>query len=326
MAGFLLRRSINHLVLIVVAASLAYLLAAACLDPRSNYLNRTPRPPEPVVDAQLDQYNLNDKTPLFQRYLTWASGVLRGDFGRTWNGEAVGEDLARRIGVTLRLVLLGAVLGSVAGVLAGAYAAVRRHGLFDRLTSLASYVVLAVPTVVLANLLIIAAVWINDRTGSRFLMVSGEATPGLAGGPAAHAVDRIRHLILPTAALSLGLIALYSRYQRTLMLDVLGSDFIRTALAKGLRRRSALLRHGLRTAVIPMATYFAFTFGSLLAGAAFTEKIFGWHGVGEWIVTGIGNQDINIVAAITVLSAVMILLAGLLSDVIYAALDPRVRS
>jgi peptide/nickel transport system permease protein len=325
MAAFLLRRLTNYAILIVVATSLSYLLAAAALDPRSNYMERNPRPPEAVVDAQLGQYNLNDRTPLFQRYLTWAGGVLRGDFGRTWNGDSVGADLARRAGVTLRLITIGLVFGSVTGVLTGAYAAVRQYGWFDRSAAMASFVVLAVPVVVLANMLIIGAVWLNELVGGQIFLVSGEATPGLQGGAGVLLADRARHLILPTISLSLGLIAVYSRYQRNMMLDVLGSDFVRTAMAKGLTRRAALIKHALRTALIPAVTYFAFTFGTLLVGTTFTEKIFGWHGLGERLVDSIFTNDVNAVAAISCVAAVSVLLASLAADLMHAVLDPRVR-
>jgi peptide/nickel transport system permease protein len=106
---------------------------------------------------------------------------------------------------------------------------------------------------------------------------------------------------------------------------VLSEDFIRTARAKGLTRRRALFKHGLRTALIPMATLFAYGISGLVVGAVFVERIFGWHGVGEWVVQGISTQDTNVVVAITVFTGAALLLAGLLSDVIYAALDPRVR-
>jgi peptide/nickel transport system permease protein len=109
------------------------------------------------------------------------------------------------------------------------------------------------------------------------------------------------------------------------MLDVLGQDFVRTAQAKGLRRRGALLRHALRTALIPAVTYFIYNFGILIVGATFTEKIFGWHGMGEWFVDSVTRQDTNAVAAVTCFAAIMILLAGLISDVAYAMLDPRIR-
>jgi peptide/nickel transport system permease protein len=325
MAGFLVRRLLNYLVLIIVATSLAYMLAASALNPRSNYEGRNPPIPPAVIDARLTELNLNDETPLFQRYLTWAGGLLRGDFGKTVTGGSVNDDLARRIGVTLRLITTGLIVGSVTGVLIGAYAAVKQYGVFDRLSTAVSFVVLAVPTVVLANILIIAVIWFNDAVGTQVFLVSGEATPGLQGGFLTQLVDRLQHLILPTTSLSLGLIAVYSRYQRNMMLDVLGADFIRTAMAKGLRRRTALTRHALRTALIPAVTYFAFTFGSLLVGTTFTEKIFGWHGMGEQLVNSISTNDVNTVAAISCFAALAVLLASLASDVFHAVLDPRVR-
>ncbi|WP_371784133.1 ABC transporter permease [Streptosporangium subroseum] len=325
MAGFLVRRLLNYLVLIIVATSLAYMLAASALNPRSNYEGRNPPIPPAVIDARLTELNLNDETPLFQRYLTWAGSLLHGDFGKTVTGGSVNDDLARRIGVTLRLITTGLIIGSVTGVLIGAYAAVKQYGVFDRLSTAVSFVVLAVPTVVLANILIIAVIWFNDAVGTQVFLVSGEATPGLEGGFLTQLVDRLQHLILPTISLSLGLIAVYSRYQRNMMLDVLGADFIRTAMAKGLRRRTALTRHALRTALIPAVTYFAFTFGSLLVGTTFTEKIFGWHGMGEQLVNSISTNDVNTVAAISCFAALAVLLASLASDVFHAVLDPRVR-
>lgn len=325
MAGYLIRRLVNYLVLIIVATSLAYLLAASALDPRANYLGRNPPLPPAVIDARLNELNLNDNVPLFQRYLTWAGGVIHGDFGKTVSGGSVNEDLARRIGVSARLVTLGLIFGSIAGVAVGAYAAVKQYGFFDRLSTLASFFVLAIPVVVLANMLIIVATWFNNQIGATVVYVSSEFSDGLEGGFFTHLIDRIQHLILPTISLSLGLIAFYSRYQRNMMLDVLGADFIRTAMAKGLSRRAALTKHALRTALIPAVTYFAFGFGAVLTGATFTEKIFNWHGVGEQLVNSIFNNDVNTVAAISCLAAFAVLLASLAADVLHAMLDPRVR-
>ncbi|MFG2077588.1 peptide/nickel transport system permease protein [Nonomuraea maritima] len=327
MAGFLARRLLSYAVLVSVAASLAYLLAATALDPRSNYADRTPKPPPAVVDAQLTALNLNDKTPLLQRYATWAGGVLHGDFGKTVTGAPVNEDLKRRMGVTFRLVIVGLICGSLLGVLVGALAAVRQYGWFDRLTTGLSFLVLAVPVVVLANVLILVATWANENVFGRYVfLVSGEYSDGLTTGFLGHLVDRLQHLILPTISLSVGLIAVFSRYQRNMMLDVLDADFVRTARAKGLSRRRALTRHALRTALIPVVTYFAFTFGALLTGATFTEKIFGWHGLGEQLINSIFSNDVNTVAAISLLAAVAVLAASFASDLLHAALDPRVRA
>jgi peptide/nickel transport system permease protein len=157
------------------------------------------------------------------------------------------------------------------------------------------------------------------------LFNTGEITPGLETWSWDGLTNRAAHLVLPSLVLILGGLAFYSRYQRNSMLDVLGSDFLRTAQAKGLRRWRALTKHGLRTALIPMATFFAYQFALLFVGATFTEKIFGWHGMGEWLVDSVTKNDINATAAVTLFVAVLVLLAGLIADFAYAALDPRVR-
>ncbi|WP_119729436.1 ABC transporter permease [Thermomonospora amylolytica] len=322
MAGFLIRRLANHAVLVMLAASLAYLLAAATLAPRAAFAGQHPPPPAAVIDAELTRLNLNDRTPLPQRYATWAGGVLRGDLGRTLNGEPVAPELWNRALVSLRLLAVGTVLGAVLGVLAGAYAAVRQYRPADRLITVGSFAVLSTPVFVLAVLLQLGAERINEITGVRIFEWVGEYTPGAREGMA----GRLQHLVLPTLTIVLVQAAVFSRYQRHLMLDVLNADFVRTAMARGLTRRRALLRHGLRTALVPATTYFAYTFGFVLLGAMFTEKIFGWHGMGEWLIDSVHRGDVNAVAAITLLAAVLVLLAGLAADTAHAVLDPRVRT
>ncbi len=157
------------------------------------------------------------------------------------------------------------------------------------------------------------------------LLFVGETTPNFEGSWFEHFWDRLQHLIVPTLTIALGQIAYYSRYQRSSMLDVLGSDFLRTAQAKGLTRRQALFKHGLRTALIPMATLFAFGFGLLVVGGTFTETIFNWFGMGDWLIDGISTQDTNVTATVTLFVAVCVLFSGWLADVLYAALDPRIR-
>ncbi|SEH70161.1 peptide/nickel transport system permease protein [Mycolicibacterium rutilum] len=323
MTRFLARRLANYLVLLALASFLVFLLASWQFNPLETLESRNPRPPQAVIDAKRVELGLDQ--PVLQQYAHWAAGAVRGDFGVTIGGQPVSEELWRRVGVSLRLLVIGSVVGTVIGVVAGAWGAIRQYRLSDRVVTVLSLLVISTPTFVLANLFILAALGVNNVVGVRLFEYTGETSPDAIGGAWNQFVDRVQHLVLPSMTLALGSIAIYSRYQRNAMLDVLGQDFIRTARAKGLTRRQALFKHGLRTALIPMATLFAYSVAGLVTGAVFTEKIFGWHGVGEWIITGIGSQDINIVAAITVLSAVMILLAGLLSDVVYAALDPRVR-
>jgi peptide/nickel transport system permease protein len=324
---FLARRLLNYIVLLALASFLTFTLTSLTFSPLNSLLQRNPRPPQAVIDAKAAELDLDKPIPL--RYGHWVSGAVRGDFGTTVNGQPVSAELGRRIGVSLRLLVIGSVLGTVIGVVVGAWGAIRQYRLSDRVITLLSLLVISTPTFVIANLLILGALRVNSVLGLQIFEYTGETSPD-SGGPGPpmfidQFVDRLQHLVLPTFTLALTAIAGYSRYQRNAMLDVLGQDFIRTARAKGLTRRQALFKHGLRTALIPMATLFAYGVSGLVTGAVFVEKIFGWHGMGEWVVQGIATQDTNIVAAITVFSGSVILLAGLLSDVIYAALDPRVR-
>jgi peptide/nickel transport system permease protein len=325
MAKFLARRMANYVILVAVATSAAYMLASVSLKPRANFEGRNPPPPPAAVDARLTELNINDKTPVLERYKNWVSGLAHGDFGKTWQGDSVNAEMGRRIGVSLRLLLIATIFGGLLGVLAGAWGAVRQYQFSDHAVTMLSFVILSIPVFVLAVVLEIAAVGVNNAFGTKIFEYTGEFTPGLEGGFWTHALDRLQHLILPSLTLILGEIAIFSRYQRSAMLDVLGQDFVRTAQAKGLKRRTALTRHALRTALIPAVTYFTFNFGILIVGATFTEKIFGWHGMGEWLVDSVTTNDINSVAAVTCFAAVMILLAGLASDIAYAFLDPRIR-
>ena len=329
MLRFLLRRLAYLLVLVVVATTSAYVLAATQLNPRSRYEGRNPPPPEEVVDLALDALNMNDKRPLSERFSRWAGGVLRGDLGRTVDDLPVNDELERRMWVSLRLLLIGAVVGTVLGVAAGAQGAVRQYRWDDRLLALFSFVILSTPVVVLAVMLKNAGITLNNTLGFtgdvKLLYTVGEITPGIDQWSWDGLVDRLKHLVLPSLGLIAGSVAFYSRYQRNAMLDVLGSDFLRTARAKGLRRGRALVTHGLRTALIPMATFFAYQFALLFVGATFTEKIYGWHGMGEFFVDSVIKNDVNAVAGVTLFVGVLVLIAGFLSDLAYAALDPRVR-
>ncbi|WP_330184053.1 ABC transporter permease [Nocardia sp. NBC_01503] len=323
MAGFLLRRALNYVVLLVLASFLVFTVASLTFTPLDYLEQRNPRPPQSVIDAKRAELHLDDPIP--QRYLAWAGDVVHGDFGKTLAGQPVSQELPRRIGVSLRLLIIGSLVGTVLGVLIGAANAIRQYKFSDYLSTVISLLLLSTPVFLLATLLKYGALEINLSTGKQIFLYTGETSATQVHGLWNQIVDRAQHLVIPTLGLALGAMAGYSRYQRNAMLDVLGSDFIRTARAKGLTRSRALYKHGLRTALIPMATLFAYSFGGLITGATFTEKIFGWHGVGEWLVDAINAQDINIVLTVTVFAGLVVLLSGLLSDVVYAFLDPRVR-
>ncbi|WP_040832773.1 ABC transporter permease [Nocardia brevicatena] len=323
MTGFLLRRALNYVVLLLLASFLTFSLASLTFRPLDSLEQRNPRPPQSVIDAKAEELHLNEPIP--QRYLTWVRGVTHGDFGTTLSGQPVSEELPRRVGVSLRLLIIGSIVGTVLGVLIGAAGAIRQYRFSDYFTTVVSLLILSTPVFLLATVLKYGALEINFLTGQQIFLYTGETSAHRIEGAGAQLLDRLQHLVLPTLTLALGGMAGYSRYQRNAMLDVLQSDFIRTARAKGLTRGKALYRHGLRTALIPMATLFAYSLGGLITGATFTEKIFGWHGVGEWLVDSINAQDVYVVVTVTAFAGLVILVSGLLSDIVYAILDPRVR-
>ena len=135
----------------------------------------------------------------------------------------------------------------------------------------------------------------------------------------------IGHLILPTVVLAMSSYASWSRFQRSSMLDVLNSDYLRLAKAKGLSRRKVMVRHGLRTALIPLTTQVTLDVAAILGGAVLTETVFGWQGMGSMLINGINNQDTNVILAWLVVSAIIVIAFNLIADLLYAVLDPRIR-
>jgi glutathione transport system permease protein len=326
MARFMLRRLVNYLVLTFLATSIAYFLAAATMNPEANYLGRHPRPSLASVDLTLSHYDLNPHTPIIVRYARWAEGILlHGDLGRTWDGASINSEVAQRSLISLRLLLAGSIIGTAAGVALGAWNAVRQYRVSDQVSTFLSFLVNSMTVIVIAVILEQLAIWLNQAAGTNIINYTGDSTPGVHLDLWHGFLDDVSHQVVPTVALILMTVAVVGRYQRSVMLDVLGSDFVLAARAKGLRRRTALTRHALRCALIPSATLFAYTMITLFTGATLMEIIFGWHGMGEWAVITIQENDINAIAAIACFTSVLVLLAGLVSDLFIALLDPRVR-
>lgn len=330
MAKFLLRRVVYLVILVVVATIFAYLLAATQLNPRAKYENRNPPLSKASIAAQLNHLNMNPDTPLLTRFGHWADGVAHGDLGLTVDGDSVGHQIGVRMWVSLRLVLIGSIIGAIVGCALGAYGAVKQYRLVDHVITVWSFIVLSMPTVVICVLVYILGTDINNafgrtQNGTQIFYGVGEYSPGKGGWSFSDIVDRAQHMFLPTLVLVIAGAAFYSRYQRSAMLDVLGSDFLRTARAKGLRRTQALIKHGLRTALIPLTTFFTYSLVLLFIGSLFVERVFTWNGMGQYLVDAITKQDVNSTAGTTLFVAVLVLIAGFLSDVAYAALDPRVR-
>ncbi|MCI3927968.1 ABC transporter permease [Streptomyces sp. AN091965] len=319
------RRLTATLFLVLVAVACTYLLAALSLDPRSTYVDRNPPPSPAEVEAVLDAYNLNPDTPVVERFARWVQGAARGDLGRTVSGAPVSPEFLRRAATSARLVLVATVIGSAGGILLGSWSASRRGRRSGRALTVAAFTVLATPVFVLALALQLWARNINDLVGSTVFEYTGEYAPGTTG-TWDRLVSRAQHAVLPVTTLIAFQVALFSLYQRQTMLDVVHEDFVRTARAKGLSRRTALRRHALPVAVLPLLPLLTYNAVLTFTGAVFIEKIFGWHGMGEWLVDSVLAQDVNVVAAVGLFTAVLVLLAGLVADVLHLALDPRSRT
>ncbi|MFT3831964.1 MAG: ABC transporter permease [Micropruina sp.] len=318
-----LARVVGRVWLCILATSLVYLLAGLSFDPLAELRQVHPPVPPEVLAARAEQLGLG--LPLAMRLLHWWQVVATGDLGITVDGQPVSDELGRRLGTTLRLFLPGGILAVTLGVGLGVWSAARNRSVGDAALTGFSLLLLALPVFVLGTVLKILWLPVNLAAGVQLLPFSGESTPGVAltGWPAV--LDQARHLVLPTLAIMLPQLAFYSRYQRAAMLDVLDSEFLRTARAKGHTRWGAIGRHGVRMALIPMTALIAFSFGLHLAGGVFTERIFGWHGLGDWLLLGISAQDANVVAASALLLSAMVAVAGVAADLLLAGLDPRTR-
>lgn len=326
MTLYVLRRFLNYAVLSLLATCLAYVLGSALLRPQDRFYGMNPRPPQESIIASLDALGANPDVPILVRLWNWLVNLFtKFSLGTTIGGQDVMTEIATRAGTSLRLLLIGSLIGAIVGVLIGVWGAVRQYRAPDQVTTYASYLVFATPTFVIGVLLMIGATNLNNAAGTQLIRFTGEYTAGVEGFWPIIA-DRAVHLLLPTLALVLISAASYSRYQRSMMLDVLGADYIRTARAKGLPRTQALFRHGVRIALIPMSTFFAYSFGTLIAGSTMLEIVFSWRGMGQFQLNAVTQQDINAVAGSTLFVAVLVLLSSTLSEVLYAALDPRVRS
>ncbi|WP_100811419.1 MULTISPECIES: ABC transporter permease [unclassified Microbacterium] len=327
MTLYVVRRFIHYAILSLIATCLAYILASVLLKPADRFYGMNPRPPQASIDASLDAMGVNPDVPVLVRLWNWLVNLFtQFSLGETVGGAQVTAEIAARSGASLRLLLIGSILGAIVGVLLGVWGAVRQYRASDQIVTYSSYIVFATPTFVIGVLLMIAATSFNNALGTQVIRFTGEYTAGISGGWWDIALDRAIHLLLPTIALVLISASSYSRYQRSVMLDVLGADYIRTARAKGLPRSKALVRHGVRIALIPMSTFFAYSFGTLIAGSAMLEIVFSWRGMGQFQLNAVTQNDINAVAGSTLFVAVLVLLSSTLSEVLYAALDPRVRA
>ncbi|HEX2906414.1 MAG TPA: ABC transporter permease [Phototrophicaceae bacterium] len=247
-------------------------------------------------------------------------GMLRGDFGRSFFAKRpVSDIIMERVPATLELGFASLFFGVVIGVPIGILAAVRRGGLFDSATRVMAVVFNAVPVFWLGLILILV---FGSILG---WLPMGSRCPMTLSGGCPPIYQRLEYLLLPTFVLATGGIAGYSRYMRASMLDVINQDYIRTAKAKGLSSREVWFKHGARNALIPLATFLGPAITGLLSGAAITERIFSWPGLGRLAVESVGQLDYPVVMAVVIISSVATILGYILSDIMYALIDPRIR-
>ncbi len=247
-------------------------------------------------------------------------GILRGDFGRSfYQKRPVIDIIVERIPATLELGFASLLVALAVGVPIGIVAAVKRGSVFDNFTRVMAVVFNAVPVFWLGIVLILIF-------GSTLrLLPMGSRCSALAIGGCPPVFERLEYLLLPTLVLATGGIAGYSRYMRASMLDVINQDYIRTAKSKGLSARQVWFRHGARNALIPLATFLGPAITGLLGGAAITETVFSWPGLGRLAVGAVVQQDYPVVMAVVIMTAVATILGFILSDILYALIDPRIR-
>lgn len=325
MIKYLLKKVLGWFAMIFVAVNITYFLANAFLHPRSNYAGRRPAIPDERIDGILEPLNLNDKTPILERWWNWINGVLlHWDWGLSPLGDSVNEQISYRMWVSAQLLLLATFLSVIIGVGIGVFTASRQYKAGDRVFQFISIFTMNIHVVVASIIVVWAAIKINQSTGQNIFFVTGASSVGVQGF-FPQVIDFAQHLALPTISLVLISYAGYHFLQRSILLDNIDADYVRTARAKGLTRQQAVRKHALRTSIIPVATSVAFSIPGIFTGAIMTETIFNWDGMGRYFVSTIAKNDVHGVVAVAAFGALMTAIGSILSDIFVVILDPRVR-
>ncbi|SDR62071.1 peptide/nickel transport system permease protein [Rhizobiales bacterium GAS113] len=301
---FGLKRLARALLTILIVVAFAFVVLRLSSDPALVILG--PDAPPEAVTAFRKAWGLD--APLWQQFLLYMAGLLRGDFGRSLlNGQEVLPLVMERVPVTLKIMLPALVLSIVIGVAAGSFAALKRDTPADRAVMLGAVAGFTVPSFVLGLVLVLV-----------FAVHLGWLPSG--------GNDSWRSAVLPVVTLSAGWAAILARFTRSAMVEVLGQPYIRAASAKGLLWREVIRRHALPNAVIPIVTMIGFMVGGLLAGAVVIESVFSWPGLGRLMVSSVGARDVAVVQCILLLVSTTMVLSNLSVDLLYGVLDPRLRS
>lgn len=313
---WILRRVGISLALVWVVASIVFMaLHLVPGDPAELLLSTGGVSPDPAAVAELRE-RLGLDLPLMTQYGSFLAGLLRGDLGSSLVDDyPVAQEIALRLPRTLELILAGTLLAVVFGMPAGTWAALHRGGAFDRIASGIAAFLLALPVFVVGTLLVLVFAQMLR------IMPAGGYVP-FEQSPGQHLIL----LTLPAIAIGKGLAAVVFRMTRASVLDALSKDFVRTARAKGLGPRRILVRHVVRNALTPVLTVLALHMGSLLGGTVLVEYVFNWPGLSTPLLRAVEARDYPMVVGIVLVISALFLLINLLTDLLYAALDPRIRT
>ena len=287
------------------------------VDPLAE-LRLNPSISQETLDKEVKRLNL-DK-PIYVQYISWAKSFIKWDLGYTSTGEKVSVKLKERIPNTLLLTVVVIFMTWAAGIPLGILAAVKKETAFDRFLTVISSIGMAIPSFFFAILMLIFAV----KTG--WFPVGGLTSYNFNElGFWGKFTDIARHLILPSIVLFTISLSGLQRQMRANMLEVLDSDYVKFARAKGLSEWRVLFKHALRNAINPMITLLGFEFAGLLSGAALTEYVFQYPGLGRLILEAVMKSDINLVMASLMMGTIMLILGNLIADILLMITDPRLR-
>jgi peptide/nickel transport system permease protein len=320
MLTYIVRRILYSIPVLFFSTFFSFLFVSYAGNPVA-VLRQNPRVPRSTLHHLELQLHLNK--PVVVRYFYWLQDVFTHKLGSSLiTLQPLWPQISRTMGHTLQFIIIAELIAIVLGVAVGIYSAIRQYSLFDYTFTSISFLGFAMPTFLLALLLQIAFTDIFLHWNVRIFYTSG--LNSLPGGPA-WSLDRMQHLALPIATLSIISFALYSRYMRASMLDVINSDYVRTARAKGVSEWRVIMRHVFRNALIPVVTVAALNFGALLGGAIVTETVFSLDGIGYWFIQALNARDLYEVMAYLLITAVAIVVFNLIADILYGFLDPRIR-
>jgi peptide/nickel transport system permease protein len=319
MLVFIVRRLLYSIPVLVVTSFLIFTAVSLSGDPAAR-IRQSPRFSEQTYQLLRHKYGL-DK-PILVRYGYWLKDVTTNKLGVSLaTGQPIWPDIKRAMGHTAQLILTAELIALLVGIFVGVYSAVRQYSIFDYTATTLSFLGFAMPTFWLALLLQVLFVDIYLKWNVRIFYTSGLNNPG----EGTWSLDRIQHLGLPVATLAIISIGLYSRFMRASMLEAINSDYVRTARAKGVAEWRVITRHVVRNALIPLVTVIALNVGALLGGAIITETVFSLDGMGFYFNSKLAQLDLYPVMAWLLLTAVIVIVANLLADIVYGYLDPRIR-